>query len=143
MTIQETENKVDKQQVELRVADWKKRVTELYSEINNWLKNTDYTLRLGSKLTMNEELMLQFGVPKTEVETADIYNKDKKIILTIKPKGLWIIGANGRIDILSVKGNYLLVDFAKQFEEPRWKLFKDTKKDGLEFNHQEFLTLLK
>ena len=143
MTIQETENKVDKQQVELRVADWKKRVTDLYDEINNWLNNSDYTLRVGSKLMMNEELMSKFGVPKTEIETADIYNKDKKIVLTFKPNGLWIIGANGRIDILSKKGNYLLVDFAQQFEEPLWKLFKDTKKDGLEFNQLEFLKLLK
>jgi len=139
--MQEIEKKVDKQQVEKRVRDWKKRVADLYSTIKLWLKDSKYSLKPGPKLTMYEELMSQFNIPATEVDTADIY-KDKSFILTIKPKGLWVIGANGRIDILSTKGNYMLVDYAKQFETPQWKLFNGDKKNGVEFNEQTFIQLL-
>ena len=140
--MQQTVKKVDKQQVEKRVRDWKKRVSDLYSTIKLWLKESEYSLKPGPKLTMYEELMSQFKVPSTEVDTADIY-KDKTFVLTIKPNGLWIIGANGRIDILSTKGNYMLVDFAEQFETPQWKLFNGDKKNGVEFNKQTFFQLVK
>lgn len=56
MTIQET-SKVDKRHVEKRVKDWKKRISDLYSNIKLWLKNSDYSLKHGPKLTMFEELM--------------------------------------------------------------------------------------
>lgn len=141
MTMQKIEKKIDKQQVEKRIRDWKKRVAELYSIIKVWLSDTEYTLKAGPKLRMYEEQMSKFDVPATNIETADIY-KNKNFILTIKPKGLWVIGANGRIDILSTKGNYMLVDFAEKFEPPKWKLFNGDKKNGAEFNKQTFFQLL-
>ncbi len=140
MTMQDT-IKVDKSHVEKRVRDWKKRVSDLYSNIKLWLKDSDYSLKHGPKSAMYEELMSQFNVHSTEVDTADIY-KDNKIVLTIKPKGLWIIGANGRIDILSAKGNYMLVDYAEQFEAPQWKLFNGDKINGVELTEQIFLQIL-
>lgn len=140
MTMQKT-IKVDKQHVVKRVDDWKKRVSELYSTIELWLKSSDCYIKRGSKLKMYEELMSEFNVRATDIETADIY-KDNKIVLTLKPKGLWIVGANGRIDLLSTKGNYMLVDFAEQFESPHWKLFNGDKKNGVEFTKQSFFQLL-
>lgn len=132
---------VDKQQVEKMVDDWKKRVSDLYSTIELWLKDSDYYIKRGSKLKMYEELMSQFNVHATDVDTADIY-KDNKIVLTIMPIGLWVIGANGIVDILSNKGSCKLVDTSEQFETPQWKLFNGNKKNGVEFNKQSFFQLL-
>jgi hypothetical protein len=78
---------------------------------------------------MYEELMSQFGIPASEIDTADVH-KGKHFILSIKPKGLWIIGANGRIDILTTKGSYMLVDTADEFSKPQWKLLNGNKKNG-------------
>lgn len=133
--------KVDKQYVEKRVRDWKKRISDLYSIIKLWLKDSEYSLKLGPKLTMYEELMSQFNVHSTEINSADIY-KDNKIVLTIKPIGLWVIGVNGRVDILSTKGNHMLLDFSEEFETPQWKLFNGDKKNGVEFTKQSFFQLL-
>ena len=140
--MQEIEDKVDKRQIERQVSDWKRRVAKLYSEISTWLKNTEYTLKNGHKLIMYEELMAQFGIPSTEIDTMDIYN-GKSFILTLKPKGLWIIGANGRVDILTTNGNYMLVDKAEHFAPPQWKLFNGDKKNGVEFSKETFIKLLK
>jgi hypothetical protein len=137
-----TMTEINKEQVENRVRDWKKRVTDLYSDINLWLKDTEYTFKKGSKITMYEELMSQFGIPASEIDTADVH-KGKHFILSIKPKGIWIIGANGRIDILTTKGSYMLVDTADEFSKPQWKLLNGNKKNGMEFNKQTFIQLLK
>ena len=139
--MEEAEIIVDKQHVEKRVDDWKKRVADLYSTIRTWLIDSEYSLKPGPKLTMFEELMSRFSVPPTDIETADVF-KNKSFILTLKPKGLWIIGVNGGINILTTKGNYLLVDYAKEFETPQWKLFNGVKKNGVEFSKQTFLQLL-
>lgn len=141
MTISEEVN-VDKLQVENRVRDWKKRISDLYAAIKGWTKQTEYSIKTGGKLTMYEELMAQFNVQPVKIETADVY-KDEKIILTIKPKGLWIIGANGGIDILSTHGSYTLIDTAEQFKAPKWKLYNGDKRDGIDFTKQSFLQLLK
>ena len=37
----------------------------------------------------------------------------------------------------------MLVDFAEQFETPKWKLFNGNKNNGVEFNKQTFIQLLK
>jgi len=140
MTMQKT-IKIDKQHVEKRIIDWKKRVSDLYSTIELWLTGSDYYIKRGSKLKMYEKLMSEFNVHPTEVDTADIYQFDK-IVLTIKPRGLWVLSANGRIDLISNNGNYTLVDFAEQFEPPHWKLFNSNKKNGVSFTKQLFFQLL-
>lgn len=139
MTVTE-DVKIDKSHVEKRVKDWKKRVSDLYATIRAWTKQTDYSIKTGGKITMYEELMAQFNVQPVEIDTADIF-KDGKIVLTIKPKGLWTIGANGRIDILSTRGSYMIVDTAAQFTTPKWKLYNGDKKNGTDLTKQAFLQL--
>lgn len=138
----QTTTKIDKQHVVKRVKDWEKRVSELYTTISSWLAGSEYSLRFGPKILMYEELMQQFNVPATNLPTADIYDSTT-CILTLKPKGLWIIGANGRIDILSHKTNYLLIDYAEQFRKPDWRIVNSKKNTEINLNRRNFLSLLK
>lgn len=132
---------IDKEHIELRVADWKKRIEDLYTTISSWLDGSKYIVRAGSKITMYESLMQQFGVPPTEINTIDIL--DRKIyVLSVKPKGLWIIGANGRVDLLSIKNQYILVDTAEQFEEPKWIIYYADRKKHTNLDKQNFLKIL-
>lgn len=135
-------NKAEKLKIEKQIIDWKMRVAALYSNIETWLLNSEYKLKNGAKLTMYEELMAQFEIPATAIETKNVY-KEKAFILTLKPRGLWIIGANGRIDVLTTTGNYILMDFAAQYETPQWKLFNGVNKNGIAFTKPAFLNLLK
>lgn len=132
---------IDKQHVEKGVLDWKKRVSELYSTINSWLADSEFSLRYGSKLPMYEGLMWQFNVQATEIDTVAIYS-GKTFVLVIKPKGLWVIGVNGLIEILTTKGNYLLKDCAEQFAPPQWKLFYGLKNKEVDFNKEIFFQIL-
>lgn len=138
------ENEITKEHIEKRVNDWKTRILDLYKEVDQWLSSSEYSIKSGNSISMYEELMQKFNVPADTMDTADIYKKDK-IILSIKPKGLWIIGANGRIDILTSKGSYTLVDFSDQFKKPVWHIYssKDIqKKNGKVFNKEELLNIL-
>ena len=121
-----------------RVADWKSRIDHLYSDISSWLSNKqDYSCKIGHPTLMLEDLMRTFEIPQQRVNTLDIFYK-QKIVLAFKPKGLWIIGANGRIDILSGKGSFMLVDSAEQFQQPIWKLLSTDKKTKSSFNQEVF-----
>jgi hypothetical protein len=142
MELEET-NPVNKAHVKKRVKDWKKRVSGLYKTIEAWLAETpDYAIVAGHPMKMYEELMQQFGIQPEDVETADLF-KNSKLELTFKPKGLWIIGANGRVDIISRNGNYMLVDYSDQFQDPKWHIYTtQDRQNGRPFTKTELLNIL-
>jgi len=132
---------IDKEHINRRLNDWIERVKNLYSEIKMWLP-LNYLLEIGTQTTLFEEMMQRFNIDPIQMDTATIYFK-KKHIMSLKPKGLWIIGANGRIDILTKKGGHMLVDKADQFEPPRWHIYKQNDYSiGKPFTNQEFLNII-
>ena len=132
---------IEAEDVIKRISDWKKRISDLYATIDNWLINTEYNIKPGPKTIMYEELMSLYNLEATKLDTIDIL-RGRIFVMSIKPKGLWIIGANGRIDLLSLSNNVILVDIAKQFEQPQWKLYDNNKLKGVDFNSDIFLNLL-
>ena len=42
-------------------------------------------------------------------------------MVRLKPRALWIIGNNGRVDVKRDGRRYLIVDAAENFEEPDWR----------------------
>jgi len=136
--------KITKKQVEKRVQDWKGRIVNLHSLISKWLKNNpEYSIKNESSIEMYEELMQKFQVPKESIKILDIYYKNH-IIATIKPIGLWIVGTNGRLDILYKGGSVTLVDKSEQFKEPEWFAYgKIDKNKGNPFNQKYFQKILR
>lgn len=131
----------EREKVEARILDWKKRISDVYSTINHWIENSNYSIQKGADVIMYEELMALYSVPSTKLETINIL-RGNVFVMSVKPKGLWIIGANGRIDLLSITRNVMLVDISKQFENPQWKLYDGNKINGLDFNYETFINLL-
>ncbi len=134
-------NEFSKQEVERQIRDWKKRIAELYADIQLWLKDTENLLKPGTKYPMYEEPMYRCGIPKTEMDSAVIV-KGKQSILTVIPKGLWVIGTKGRIDILAIKKSYILIDAAEFKITPDWILYNGNLNKGVSLNKQSFLEIL-
>lgn len=137
-------NGVDRQHIVNRVQNWKGRINGLYQQVSQWLENISqgHELRTGPPMIMYEPLMETFDLPQEEIDTTDIY-KNKKLLLTFKPKGLWLIGINGMVEIISMKGIYVLGDRAEQFEQPDWHIFYRGKHDpGKAFTIDELRKLL-
>ncbi len=109
---------LDKAHVDRRVNDWKSRVSSLYHQLCGWLPahlsaDTKHTVR------MYEDLMKKYGVTATELPVLNIYDQGKWIARLV-PRGLWIIGANGRLDLFTSNKQAIVVDRAKNFETPNW-----------------------
>lgn len=116
-------NDIDKSYIKESVKSWKVRINSLYSLVEETLSGQkNLVCKKTRHTTMYEELMQKYNVGSEEIPILDIY-KNKVIIATFKPVGLWVLGANGRIDILTESGAYIVVDTAKTGKKPEWKVF--------------------
>lgn len=132
----------DKPYIEKRASGWVKKVEQLYDFIKVALKNhKEVEYKTDNSMTMHEELMEQFGVQPKKVPIFDLY-VEKKLIATFKPIGLWVVGAKGRMDILTKKGSYILVDIGEDETTPLWRVFTPTNRKKGESFDAEFVNKL-
>lgn len=133
---------VTKEHVSKQVKDWKARVNKLYKEVGTWLSDKpEYRVALGGTIRMYEELMEKYGIAPEKIQTADLYKGDK-LIASFKPVGLWVIGANGRIDLLTPKGSYTILDNAEQFKAPKWHVYSPSDhRKSKPFSKRELLAI--
>jgi hypothetical protein len=134
---------ISKDHIEQRVDDWEKRIADLYSSIKGWLAPLpSYEVKERQDVKMYEELMQKNEVPERTLTSLDIYFEGR-IVAAVKPIGLWIVGANGRVDILLNKGAIMLIDISERFDPPSWVAHKRPKTGrGDEFNKDYLYKLL-
>jgi hypothetical protein len=139
----ELRRSLSKQKVLNRIDDWEKRVHDLFLDIEIWIKDIpNVTLVHTKEMEMYEELMWKYKIPSRKLETANIL-MDGKIIMALRPYGLWIIGANGRIDLLYKNGGFYIIDNSEKYKSPIWKLYStNNKEEPKDFNKNTFMELL-
>ena len=104
-------------QVLNRLRDWQERTHRLYDFIARTL-GSHYKYDRAGKHRSAEEPVQRAGLPKDQVPALDILRierPDGVLRATIMPRGLWIIGANGRLDLRVLKSEtkqkqYFLID---------------------------------
>ena len=114
------EPQIDKAHVEKRVLNWVARIQTLYVELAAWLPAGWSAVQSGS-VSMNEPLMRDYGVPARELPMLTLL-QGACPEGELTPRDLWIIGANGRIDLVRRLERYVIVDVAENFEPPLWKV---------------------
>lgn len=124
-----------------RVEEWITRVKDLYTQIAEWTAPIE-GLRLVQDRTieMSEELMQKFAVPDRELPVLDIVRGDEPVVSFV-PRGLWLIGSWGRIDIITRSGTHILHNLGKDAVD--WRL-ADTRhrRELVPFDKQKFLQVL-
>lgn len=127
--------------VERRVEDWSARIETLYDLIGSWLP-TGWSAERRDAAQMHEELMQRFSLPPRELPVLSILH-DGKLVGSIEPRGLWIIGANGQLDFTVKAKRYVIFDTAKTFAPPEWHIAPLAQREKLQPLKQEiFLGLL-
>lgn len=116
-----TSDTVEAKDIEKRVTDWERRVNSLYDTIEGWLP-TGWTACRDNSVFMYEALMRKFGIRGQEIPTLELHDRGSKAV-TIEPRGLWIVGANGRVDLKHDGKHYIIVDSAENFQKPKWMVF--------------------
>lgn len=115
-----TDNSLDAVHILRRVDDWEERLRSLYAQIGDWLPD-GWTASEGSPIRMHEEMMREFGVPPRSLTTLELANRSGGAA-RLEPRALWIIGANGRVDLRHDGHHYLIIDAAENFVKPNWQV---------------------
>ena len=63
--------------------------------------------------------MEKFGVPERRMPQMSLY-KDGTKRGKLEPRNLWIIGSNGRVDLIGSIGHFVINDRSDFFEQPSW-----------------------
>ena len=137
-------SEIDKKYIESRVNDWRHRIVDIFSFVKKSCSNYPEIDFSENKTTqMHEELMQKFDVSPVELPILEI-RKNKELLASFKPMGLWVIGANGRIDILTKAGSYILVDVAEKEEPSIWKVYTPSnRKESVEFDNKFIADLVR
>jgi hypothetical protein len=103
------------------VEDWVRRIERLYAQVREWIGDKD-DLRLEQTrtVTMSEEMMQKFAVTDRELPILDVLRGDQ-VVTSFVPRGLWLIGAWGRIDIITKERTWILIA-PKKDNEFEWRL---------------------
>lgn len=132
----------DRARVLDRVADWESRLKALFAEVSKWIAQKP-TLRADQTrtVTMSEELMRNYGVPELDLPILDVLESDEAVASFV-PRALWIIGADGRVDLITRSGTEILV-YDRDAQPPGWQVADRNRRTQLTaFDVATFFALL-
>ena len=120
---------VTKEFVEASVQDWKNRLGDLFQEVRAWAVERGWRVDDGGTVGMHEELMQKFDVPATKQPILRLDREHGYALFM--PRCPWVIGANGRVDLYTSKGTFIIVDLAEGGSALRWTIFRYSQnRDG-------------
>ena len=135
-----TSDAVDAEHVRRRVEDWEARLNGLYAMIGEWLPD-GWEAHRGVPVLMHEKMMQAFGVEVKRLPTLELHGRTGRVF-RLTPRGLWIIGNNGRVDLKGDGNHYIIIDMADNFEEPNWEVSRDDRRSDREAVTREWLRRL-
>jgi hypothetical protein len=104
-----TDGLFDRAQVVDEVEDWVRRVAAFYEDVQAWLRDRpNLRCEQGRTVTMSEELMQKFAVTDRDIPVLDVLDADQ-VVASFVPRGLWLIGSWGRIDIITRDQTHVLL----------------------------------
>ncbi|NVZ19783.1 hypothetical protein HX794_09080 [Pseudomonas costantinii] len=107
-------------QVVDRVIDWESRVRGFYVEVERWLSGQSFLhFEKHRTVTMSEELMRKYAVSDRELPILDVMDGEQ-VIASFVPRGLWVIGAWGRIDVITKAETRMLVALKDENSIFKW-----------------------
>jgi len=129
-------------QVVAEVDDWVRRVGALYDEVRAWLSDRpELRCEQNRAVTMSEELMQKYAVPDREIPVLDVLEANQ-VIASFVPRGLWMIGSWGRVDVITPDRTQMLVALGGE-GNLEWRLVsREGRRQTRSFDKDAFLTLI-
>ena len=132
---------LDPDYVRRRIDDWVRRIDDIYSAIRQAAVAAGISVADGPPVVMHEEVMKRYKIGPRQLPTLLITAPGR--IIKVIPKGLWTIGGNGRIDLVTSRGLFMLVDFADEpFSRPTWRIYGPGHRDGTAYAPETVLQLV-
>jgi hypothetical protein len=99
----------DRSRVVSEVESWTDRVYALFGTIEEWLyDHVDLRFDRTRTVTMSEELMQRFAVTDRDLPILDVLKGDE-VVASFVPRGLWLIGAWGRVDVITKESTSAII----------------------------------
>lgn len=131
---------MNKKDVQDRIRDWIDRLNQLYQRVDDWREHLpDETQAETASIVQNTEgLMKEFRVKPRRIPSYAI--RMGKEHVSFEPSALWVVGADGRVNITTKKHQYMLVDLRQSpSESSDWQLITpDINKIHVPFTESAF-----
>lgn len=89
-----------KEKVKQEISWYNNEVEKFKSLLSQWLEELNYKVQItSSQVTKHEELSGQYETKEYQ------FTIDESLKISIKPFGIWLIGAKGRIDVAGPSGS--------------------------------------
>ncbi|SFK63588.1 hypothetical protein SAMN04488518_107126 [Pseudovibrio ascidiaceicola] len=125
-----------------RIEDWQQRISDLYAHIAECAeKHSELWLSENMTAKLFEKPMHDAGLEPVMLPVLNV-GRGKGLIVSFQPIGLWVLGANGRMDILTHNGAYELIDEAEVGQPPNWQVFAPGSWEAKPFDHEVVERLL-
>jgi hypothetical protein len=109
-------------QVVAEVARWERDIKRLYTDVSSWYGDIPgVKFEWSRTVTMSEELMQKFAVSDRELPILDVV-AGGQVLASFVPRGLWLIGAWGRIDIITQTQTRMLIMMRVENEGLEWRV---------------------
>ena len=112
-------DRIDRAHVERRIEDWHRRVVALYDRLEGWLP-PGWSAQRRLEVFMDEQVMRNVG--RSGERLPSLVLQHGTFAVRLEPRALWIMGANGRIDMASPLTHAVIVDRADLYETPQWTI---------------------
>lgn len=104
------------------VDDWVKRVDALYNQVETWLEQIEgVSFERTRTMTMFEELMQKYAVTARDIPILDVLQHGS-VLASFVPRGLWMLGSQGRVDVIANAETRMLVAFREAGDFYVWHL---------------------
>lgn len=133
---------IDRKTAIKQIEDWRKKIADLYIALNSYVSDKPGWKHKNGQPTFIETFFIEyFKLTPQKLATNDLYYNNR-LSLTFKPKGPWVIGAQGLIDVISKEGSYILMNVAVVANSFEWNLYSMQTRTIKKFNRTEFSKLL-
>ena len=136
----------ERRDVESRADDWVARLLGLKAVVATWMASSGLeALEIVGRpsITMNEEPMRRMNVKPRQMPAFEI-RIDQRPSLRFQPRGLWTLGANGRLDLIASRSSPVLVDRSEPLSgSPQWTIYPlENRTSGRSFSAEICVALV-
>lgn len=118
-----------------RIDEWQRDLRDLFAEIKGWCDDNGFKTELiENSVEMNEYPMKQYHIGPELLPELRVVNPGSGARVDVVPIGLWVIGADGRVDLRTRDGDFSILNRTlRDDRKPRWEVFGPGMRDGLPF----------
>ena len=131
----------DRAKVVAEVEQWGRRIDTLYNEVETWAREDGFTVTRDRTVPMSEELMQTFAVPDRDMPILDLVEGETPV-MSMVPSGLWLIGMNGLVDVITRRGTFRLAGLPPPSDHPVWTLVDFRKDTRVAWGREPFRSVL-